>query len=110
MAGISTWSPRDLPKTRVLLQDLYRRRFVCEGCIVDGQIIHTAPHIVWVQDVVVPLPGGNVLYWKDATCEEMGLPCCQYQSLCSEVIVDKLWETAGTYPKDRDAAPEPVTS
>ena len=72
-----------------LLLGEYIRSFVCDGCFrlsEDGQEYradHEAPHTVWVQDVVMPLQDGSLVIWKDSSCEEVGQPCCLYQSPCT---------------------------
>lgn len=76
------------------MQHEYLRSFNCYRCDnPDGTAAHLQPHGVWVQDIVVPLGNGRVIFWKDATCSEIGQPCCQYQSPCEEVLVEDLWKT-----------------
>src|SRR3972149_11663274 len=98
LSDISTSCPVDIPQMGSLNAHEYLRSFTCDACFSlsrDGQeyvALHEKPHTVWVQDVVMPLEDGTVVFWKDSSCEEMGQPCCLYQSSATQVPISDLWK------------------
>lgn len=85
----------------------YSRKFVCNGCIgvFDGKrtIMHEKPHVVWVQDMLASIDDHEVVFWKDATCNEVGFPCCHFQTPCTVASTEEIFT-----PKEATKNESPV--
>lgn len=92
-ADIATTCPLYLLGRQSLFQNEYLRTFKCGGCYEGNHLFHPdgRVHTVWVQDVVFRLSNGDVVFWKDGTCREVGIPCCHYQSPCTVMRAEEVF-------------------